>query len=444
MKLFKSFLTLLFLSLVFFACEKKENEDPENTNNDNNTPTEEINGSLTFNGTKYDLSAASYQLDDFELEKSGRFHQITLIGPSITEQDGDIGGSGIYLSLGVMTDANNIKNIVGDFSNAPTWTNNNDARTAPDYSLQESEGVIFENDDDVAEIEIETVTEFTIIEGNGEYTISLKGEGYRYTNSDEQGTIEINFTGPITFVDDYIIPSISSLGSPQFTASVPTNKKILNTVWTGSKLWSFTNDCSDLLELDNTTGDTLQVISQCDGDPNSVGSLYYLEGELYGTYTQALGNGPFTFFRKLDASTAAYTNDWNYDGSNGEIRQDSYLASNGSSIYAVVDVIENGGAPQNIAKFDLTGSFEEIVMDAEYDHMIYGGSSFWAIEDRGDDGMIYQLDNDLKVKKSYFIDNHKTLADVQFGGEYKMYLVYMNAELWIVDLDNNFYKTGIN
>lgn len=72
----------------------------------------------------------------WETDETGRFHEL-MLWENILDKDWDGTGKplGKWGQIVIITDANNVKVLEGTYNNDPTWTDGADARTAPDYSI---------------------------------------------------------------------------------------------------------------------------------------------------------------------------------------------------------------------------------------------------------------------------------------------------------------------
>jgi hypothetical protein len=129
---------------------------------------------------------------------TGRYHEIILTDNEYTESTEDT-YTGNFINITITTDASNVGNIVGDFSQEG-WSDN--ATDAPDYAWI---GISFEGYENGEYngfyIDLETtVSSFTISKDGNAYTISITGTGERGDGvTEESGDIEVYFKGELTW-----------------------------------------------------------------------------------------------------------------------------------------------------------------------------------------------------------------------------------------------------
>jgi len=151
---------------------------------------------MAFNGVKYPLKTGFFHsVSNFEVDNSGRYHEIILIDQDSYDEDTYTGN---IVNLTIITDAQNVNKITGSFTKEASC---DDATECPDYAWRGISLEKYSNGEyDDFFIVAESVTEFSIalLEGNL-YEIKIKGTGASGTDANEEnGTIELYFKGNLT------------------------------------------------------------------------------------------------------------------------------------------------------------------------------------------------------------------------------------------------------
>lgn len=160
----------------------------------------ESNNYLSFNGEKYALDWGIYgSVSEFEVDNSGRYHEILLLSNGVSlDATEEFVGTGNFINITITTDADNINNIVGDFSNYGDYSES--ALNAADYSwigvgLETLQNSIW----GMPYVDMVSVSAFTISKEGDIYTISISGTGERETSSgSESGNVELFYQGELT------------------------------------------------------------------------------------------------------------------------------------------------------------------------------------------------------------------------------------------------------
>ena len=158
-----------------------------------------INNFISFDGMKHGLDKGLlWSVAHFEDDSTGRYHEIILLGEGVTynEDDDEFYGSGNFVNITITTDADHIKDIIGDFSN---YGGSGNSVSRADYSWIGIGLETINNDEwGMPYIDFDIVSEFKISKDGDVYNISITGEGTRETDSGEEtGSVELKYVGEI-------------------------------------------------------------------------------------------------------------------------------------------------------------------------------------------------------------------------------------------------------
>ncbi len=197
------FFTTFILGLIFIGCDKTDDAEVTVTTADT-TVTVTAPGSFVYNGVEYKMGTAQYKSYTHETDSSGKFHSIILLGAGMQMGNGGnvIIGTGPVLYITIKSAAANT--IEGDFTKNPTWSDPNDAKTAPINSTQFITVAFYNNGteskSDYIGGDTKTMTTSTISKAsNGDYVIKMEctGEGEVEGVKSTGKALTINFTGTL-------------------------------------------------------------------------------------------------------------------------------------------------------------------------------------------------------------------------------------------------------
>lgn len=151
---------------------------------------------FSFNNAKFVLTQGYFEsVNPFETDITGRYHNICLAGKDVDlSKLDDENSSDYFFYVTIITDKNNVGNIIGDFSNYG-WKN--DAQAALDYSNIGGEYIPI-GDVDGFRIDFSSINVLTITKSDNIYEIKMNGQGVKEVDGNStNGSIELYYKGEL-------------------------------------------------------------------------------------------------------------------------------------------------------------------------------------------------------------------------------------------------------